>query len=181
MEIRRASPGDYAGIIELQAANFLAKLTVEEREGGFLSAQFTLPQLVAMANDLGVLVARDADRVVGYVCAHRKDLAPVPPVVEAMVRCCRTASYRGTLLAHARLFAYGPVCIARAHRGRGLLRRLYGAVVAEVTGRFEFGVTLVSQDNRHSLHAHVDGLGMDDVARFEHGGRQYHLLAFAVR
>ena len=83
MEIRRASPGDYAGIIELQAANFLANLTVEEREGGFLSAQFTLSQIVAMADDLGILVARDGNRMAGYLCAHRADLAPLPPVVEA--------------------------------------------------------------------------------------------------
>jgi Acetyltransferase (GNAT) family len=181
MEIRRASPGDYAEVIDLQAANFLFNLAAEDREGGFLSAQFTLPQFVAMADDLGVLVAKDADHVVGYVCAHRIDLPRLPPLVDAMVRCCRAASYRGALLAHARLFVYGPVCIARAHRGRGVLRELYRAVLAEMAGRFEVGVTLVSDDNPHSLQAHVEGLGMDDVARFEHGGRLYHLLAFAVR
>lgn len=180
MEIRRASSGDYAEIIELQTANFLANLTAEDREGGFLSAQFTLPQVVAMADDLGVLVARDADHVVGYVCVHRTNLARLPPLVEAMVRFCRAASYRGTLLAQARLFVYGPVCIARAHRGRGVLRQLYRAVLGEMAGKFEVGVTLVSDDNPHSLHAHVDGLGMHNVARFEHGGRMYHLLAFAV-
>jgi hypothetical protein len=54
-------------------------------------------------------------------------------------------------------------------------------LLAEMAGEFEVGVTLVSDDNPHSLQAHIDGLGMDDVARFEHGGRQYHLLAFAVR
>lgn len=53
-------------------------------------------------------------------------------------------------------------------------------MLAEMAGEFEVGVTLVSDDNPHSLQAHIDGLGMDDVARFEHGGRQYHLLAFAV-
>jgi hypothetical protein len=181
MEIRRACPGDYAEVIDLQATNFLFNLAAEDREGGFLSAQFTLPQFVAMADDLGVLVAKDADHVVGYVCAHRIDLPRLPPLVDAMVRCCRAASYQGALLAHARLFVYGPVCIARAHRGRGVLRELYRAVLAEMAGRFEVGVTLVSDDNPHSLQAHVEGLGMDDVARFEHGGRLYHLLAFAVR
>lgn len=180
MEIRRATPEDYAGILELQSANYLENLTEREREQGFLSAQFTQSQIAAMAGDLGIMVARDRGRVAGYACSHRLDLAPQPPLIEAMVRCCATASYQAKPLAGRRLFAYGPVCIARAQRGRGLLQGLYCALLAELAGRFEAGVTLVAENNPHSLHAHVDGLGMVKVGQFEHGGRGYHLLAFAA-
>ena len=181
MEIRRASPPDYAGILELQAANFLPRLTAQEREAGFLSAQLSLSQIVAMADDVGIMVARDGESVVGYLCAHRADLAFLPPLVEAMLRCSRAAAYRGRALGDAPLLVYGPVCIDRAHRGRGLLRTLYRALLAAAAGEFEFGITLVSQDNPHSLRAHVDGLGMDIVQPFEHDGRTYQLLAFAAR
>ena len=181
MEIRRAAPEDYAGILELQAANYLGNLTARERDGGFLSAEFTLPQIAAMAEDLGIVVARDANRIVGYLCAHRADVAPLPTVVEAMLRCCRTAAYRGRTLADARLFVYGPVCLSPSHRGRGVLRALLAALMACVAGRFEYAVTLVADNNPHSLRAHTAGLGMDDVAQFDHGGQSYHLLAFNVR
>ena len=181
MNIRRATPEDYAGILELQAANYLENLTAEEREAGFLSVQFTPAQIAAMAEDLGIVIAREGNRIVGCLCVHRAELAPLPPVVEAMLRCCRAAVYGGRILADARLFVYGPVCIDRLHRGRGVLRKLYGALAAEVAGTFEFGVTLVADNNPHSLRAHTDGLGMDDVARFEHGSQSYHLLAFDVR
>ena len=180
MEIKRATPADYAGILELQAANYRGNLTAKEREGGFLSAEFTPSQIAAMADGLGIMIARDGSRIAGYLCAHRADLAPLPPVVEAMLRCCRTVACGERALADARLFVYGPVCIDRTYRGRGLLRRLYGALAAEVTGTFEFGVTLVAQDNPRSLRVHVDGLGMKDVAQFEHGSERYHLLAFSV-
>lgn len=181
MEIRRATPEDHAGILELQAANYLGNLAAAQRRSGFLSAEFTPAQVAAMAEDLGIVVASEDDRIVGYLCLQRADQSPLPAVVETMVRCCRTASYRGTTLAQARLFVYGPVCIDRSHRGRGLLRGLYGAVRTGVAGRFEFGVTLVSQDNPHSLRAHVHGLGMVEAARFEHGGGSYHLLVFDCR
>ena len=109
MDVVRASPRDYAAVLRLQAANFAPNLTPQEREGGFLSAEFTLPQIVAIADDLGVFVARDVDRVVAYVCAHRPDLAPVPPLIEAMFACARSAAYRGRALAGARVFTYGTV------------------------------------------------------------------------
>ena len=181
VDIGRATLEDYPGILELQAANYLGNLTAQERQGGFLSAEFSSAQIAAMAADLGIVVARDGGRVVGYLCAHRADLSPLPPVVEAMLRCARAAAHRGRALAEARLFVYGPVCIERTQRGRGRLRMLYSALLAQVAGRFELGVTLVSRDNPHSLQAHVTGLGMDDVARFEHGGCRYHLLVFDCR
>ena len=180
MEISRATPGDYAGILRLQAANYSENLTAREREGGFLSAEFTPAQVAAMAQDPGILVARESAAVVGYLCAHRADLTPLPPVVEAMLRCCRTARCGNRALGETRLFVYGPVCIAREQRGAGVLRALYRALLAQVAGRFDHGVTLVAAENEHSLRAHTLGLGMQDVARFEHADRRYHLLAFEV-
>jgi predicted N-acetyltransferase YhbS len=181
MEIVQATCADYPGILELQSANFVANLAAEERQRGFLSAEFTLSQLAAISGDLGILVARDGNRIIGYLCAHRPGLAPLPAVVEAMLDTCRTAAFSGRLIADTALFVYGPVCVARSHRGRGVLRRLYCTLLARLSGKFEVGVTLVSDDNPHSLEAHVAGLGMADVARFAHASRAYHLLAFAVR
>ena len=181
MEIGRAGPEDYAGILALQAANYLGKLTAEERKEGFLSAEFTLSQIAAMAEDLGIMVVREDTRIVGYLCAHRVDMVPLPPVVEAMLRCCTTAAYRGRALADARLFVYGPVCLSRSHRGRGVLRQLFGVLRDRLTRRFEYAVTLVAIDNPHSLRAHTAGLGMDEITQFDHDGQRYHLLAIDVR
>lgn len=180
MEIGRAAPEDYAGILRLQAANYSENLSAQERQGGFLSAEFTPAQVAAMAEDLGIMVAREAGEVIGYLCAHRADLAPLPPVVEAMLRCCRSARHGHRRLGEARLFVYGPVCVARAQRGRGVLRALYRALVSGLAGRFDYGVTLVAEENPHSLRAHTQGLGMNDVARFEHDSRSYHVLAFSL-
>jgi AmpD protein len=134
VDIRRAVLADYPGILQLQAANYLGILTAAERSSGFLSAQFTPEQVAAMAADLGIIVASDDDRIVGYLCAHRADLAPVPPLIEAMFACAWTVVYRGNALAGARVFTYGPVCIDRAYRGRGLLRDHDAQTQAEVLG-----------------------------------------------
>src|SRR6266545_2342785 len=77
-------------------------------------------------------------------------------------------------------YIYGPVCIDRNYRGRGLLRGLFEAQKKELAGQFEIGVAFVSRSNPHSLTAHVDGLGMAEVGDFECRGNIYATLVFRV-
>jgi len=50
----------------------------------------------------------------------------------------------------------------------------------ELAGLFEIGVALVSRDNRHSLDAHVFGLGMSEVGEFEVNGNRYVTVVFRL-
>jgi predicted GNAT superfamily acetyltransferase len=77
-------------------------------------------------------------------------------------------------------YIYGPVCMARDFRGRGLLRGLYEAQKKDLAGQFEIGVAFVSRSNPHSLAAHVKGLGMTEVGDFECQGNIYVTLAFRL-
>jgi len=181
VEIAKAAPRDHDGILYLQSRCLLVNLSSDDRKEGFLSAEFPLAQIAAMASDLGVVVARDGGRVVGYMCASRMDFMDRPPILDAMLQCLEGKALEGKVLSEAPTFVYGPVCIDRAWRGRGLLRRMFSALKGVLGGRFEFGVAFVAADNPRSLRAHVNGLGMADVGRFEHGGCEYHALAFVVR
>jgi len=181
MEIARAAPYDHDGILDLQSRCLLANLSPEESKEGFLSAEFSLAQIAAMASDLGVVVAREEGRVVGYMCASRMDFTDPPPIVDAMLRSLEGKALEGRVLTGASTFIYGPVCIDRGFRAKGLLRRMFSALKAKLRGRFEFGVAFVAADNLRSLRAHVDGLGMADKGLFQHGGHKYHALAFALR
>jgi predicted GNAT superfamily acetyltransferase len=77
-------------------------------------------------------------------------------------------------------YIYGPVCIARQYRGRGLLRGLYEAQKKDLGARFEVGVAFVSRSNPHSLRAHVNGLGMMEVGDFQVAANRYVALAFRL-
>jgi hypothetical protein len=181
MDITRVGASDYAGILDLQSRCFIDNLSALEREDGFVSAEFSLGQFEAMASDLGVVVARDGERVLGYACASRIDFLPRPPILDAMSLCLEGMMFQGKVLMKASTFVYGPVCIDREARGTGLLRRMFSVLKAELAGRFEFGVAFVAADNHRSLGAHVEGLGMTRVGTFEHGGNLYHALAFPAR
>ncbi len=177
---RRAVPEDYAAILRLQSANYIANLSESERQEGFLSAQFTPEQTAAIAEDLGTMVAVVDHELAGFLCAFRREFDTGSPVIAKMLDSYDRVTFEGKPLSSFNSYIYGPVCIARQHRRRGLLRGLYEAQKNDLAGRFEVGVAFVSRSNSHSLQAHVAGLGMIEVGDFELKGNIYVILAFRV-
>jgi hypothetical protein len=177
---RRALPEDYVAILSLQSANYIANISADERKQGFLSAQFTPEQTAQIAEDLGTIVAVIDDQIVGFVCAFRNEFETGSPVIAKMLESYDRFTFEARPLSTFRSYIYGPVCIGREQRGRGLLRGLYDAQIKDLAGQFEIGVAFVSRSNPHSLDAHVKGLGMTEVGDFECRGNVYVTLAFRV-
>ncbi|MCZ6624874.1 MAG: hypothetical protein O7B35_11695 [Deltaproteobacteria bacterium] len=180
MEFRRARPEDFSAILRLQAANLIGNLKPEDRRDGFLSAEFSHQQIAEMASEIALLVACDKAQVFGYLCTYSCNYGKQFPILAAMVQSFDHVFYQGKPLSSYHSFIYGPVCIDRSHRERGLLRGLYEMLVREVAGKYEVGTAFVSKDNPHSLAAHVKGLGMSVTGEFEFRGRNYDILAFSV-
>jgi hypothetical protein len=180
VEYRRARATDYPHILKLQSANYIANLSPEERREGFLSAQFTPLQTAQIAEDLGTMIALVDDVVAGFLCAFRNEFETGSPVIAKMLASYDRLSFEGRPLRRYRSYIYGPVCIARQYRRRGLLRGLYEAQRADLTGKFEVGVAFVAHNNPHSRQAHVQGLGMSEAGDFEVNGYLYAALAFPL-
>jgi hypothetical protein len=177
---RRAIPSDYPEIVRLNEANFVANLSAAEREDGFLSAVFTEQQVAAMAGDLGIVVAVVDSSVAGFLCAFRNEFDHGSPVVARMIASYERMGFEGKPLGSYHSYVYGPVCIDRAFRRKGLLRGLYDAHRREMAGQFEIGVALVARDNVHSLDAHVAGLGMIEAGDFEVNGNVFAAVVFRL-
>src|SRR5918996_1668030 len=177
---RRALLGDYTAILGLQSANYIANLSEEEQQRGFLSAQFTPEQTAQIAEDLGTIIAIIDGQVIGFVCAFRNEFETGSPVIAKMLESYDRFMFEARPLSAFKSYIYGPVCIGREYRGRGLLRGLYEAQIKDLAGQFEIGVAFVSRSNPHSLDAHVKGLGMTEVGDFECRGKIYVTLAFRL-
>ncbi|MGH7875214.1 MAG: N-acetyltransferase [Candidatus Binatia bacterium] len=177
---RRARVVDYPHILRLQSANFIANLTAEERKQGFLSAQFSAAQTAQIAEDLGTMVALVDDQVAGFLCAFRNQFETGSPVIARMLESYDRLLFEGRPLSFFKSYIYGPVCIGREYRQRGLLRGLYEAQKNDLAGRFDLGVAFVARNNPHSLQAHVAGLGMSKVGDFEVADNIYVVLAFPL-
>jgi L-amino acid N-acyltransferase YncA len=180
VEFRRARAEDFSAILELQAANLRGNLSPEDQLEGFLSAEFTRQQLAEMSSGIALLVASEKDQVCGYLCAYSSDYGKKFPILATMIESFGRVHYDGKPLSSYHAFVYGPVCVEKSYRGRGLLRGLYECLLREVAGGYDVGVAFVSKDNPHSLAAHVNGLGMSIAGEFEFRGRTYDILAFSV-
>jgi hypothetical protein len=179
-EFRRAQSEDYSAILKLQAANYVGNLAEAERKDGFLSAEFTRDQVVEMSQDLGIMVAIDSGTLAGYLCAFRNDFSHGSLVLSKMFESYGRVRFEGKSLDSYSSYVYGPVCIARDYRRRGLLRGLYEAQKEDLAGLFEVGVAFVSRNNPHSLNAHIAGLGMTEAGEFELKGNAYVILVFPL-
>lgn len=180
MEFRRAKLEDITAVLDVQAANFIGNLEDAERRDGFLSVKFTRQQLEEMTGEVGIIVAATGGRLAGYLCASSCEFNRPFPLLAAMMQQFDVIDYHGRSLTSSRVFIYGPVCIDRSYRGRGLLRGLYETLQQEVAGLYDIGVAFVAEDNPNSLRVHVDGLRMAHVGEFAFSGKQYHILAFEV-
>ena len=126
------------------------------------------------------MVAVINEQVAGFLCAFRKEFDTGSPVIAKMLESYDRFMFEGQSLSTFKCYIYGPVCIGREYRGRGLLRGLYEAQKKDLAGQFEIGVAFVSRSNLHSLSAHVAGLGMIEAGDFEVKDNVYATLAFRV-
>lgn len=178
MFYRRAAPADYSALVRIAEENARGALSETDRENGFITGHFTVEKFAAMNDDLAIVVADNQDTVAGFLCATTRKLPDPAPILRAMLANYTRISFQGRRLRDWNSFIYGPVCVAAAYRGQGLLKGLFAELKRELRGRFEVGVAFVDQENFHSLRAHVQGLGMSDAGIFEFNSRDYHILAF---
>jgi predicted GNAT superfamily acetyltransferase len=180
MMCRRVREGDYPALLELQEANLRDNLNEAERTQGFLSARFSREQFAAMDQDVAVIVATLDGVIAGYLCGSSVEFNRRFALLAAMIERYPHVELHGRPLASYASFVYGPACVDRRFRGRGVLRGLYRTLLHEAAGQYSIGVAFVAQDNAHSLSAHAQGLGMHDVGSFDFDGRAYRILAFST-
>jgi L-amino acid N-acyltransferase YncA len=154
-----ATTDDIDAILDLQERNL-------PHRGGTLSARFPYEWFEAAITTMPVIVARRAERVIGYLVSSPVAAHADVPVVQAMLRAYRGASDS---------YVYGPICIEEAERGRGAAGAMFAALRARLPGRE--GVLFIRRDNDSSLRMHAR-MGIREVAEFEHGGSKFAVLSY---
>jgi hypothetical protein len=177
---RRAANIDFPQILALQVQNLRWNLDEERQQQGFLSVEYAADHLTAINNGLGIYVALEGDRLLAYAMAETKEFAGQVPLIAHMASRFPATAFHDRPVIQLRYFIYGPVCIDRSARGRGLLNGLLQALSSALSAHFDIGVAFIAQSNIHSYHAHVRKNGMAVIDEFEFDGRQFWTVAFAL-
>ncbi len=159
IQISRANDADLDGIVELQAANQIAR-------GGALAAELPRARVVTMMQEMPLIVARRDQRVSGFLMTTTRQTNADIPIVQAMF-----AAYPGSTDA----YVYGPICVAQEERGQGLAQIMFAELRRLQPGRE--GILFIRRDNQPSLRAHAR-MGMQEVAEFHFNGFDYAVLSY---
>ena len=180
IQCRKATPADFEGILHLQHQNLMTTLRGEDLSQGFLTIEFTREQIHKVNSELGIFVALQGEKVIGYVMAESIEFAVGSPLIAHLLNRLKEIVFDNVPLSSRKLFVYGPVCIDKEHRGRRILAELFKVMLQTLQGQYEVGVAFVSALNPRSFHAHTNKLGMRMIDEFEFNGQRYWTLVFAV-
>jgi GNAT superfamily N-acetyltransferase len=180
MNYRRANSADWDAILALQEANLFDNLGEGERAQGFLSVRFRGDQFSDMNDGAAVVVGEHVQGILGYACASTQGFNARVPIIRAMIAAFPRLSLLGRPLQSPGTVIYGPVCVDRGYRGKGVFRRLIDTLKQELRGRYHTAAAFIAKSNTRSLAAHVDGLGMTIVGDFEFDGRSLWIVSFAI-
>ena len=142
-------------IAVLSKENLRNDLSVEEKKSqGFITWEYTLPLLESLHAIAPAVIVKLEDEVVGYALTAFKEAAAVLPVLHDMIHHLEFLSFNGKPLSDYRYYVMGQICIAKAHRGKGLFDQLYQHHKKCYGPQYELLVTEISTSNYRSLKAH---------------------------
>jgi GNAT superfamily N-acetyltransferase len=164
------------GIKALQTANLKRSLSLEEISAqGFVSAEYTLEFLERMHAAGPSIIAVDGDAIVGYALVANASICADHDLLGDMVNVIDRTSYDGRLLKGTRFVVMGQLCVARSHRGTGLVKRMYEHYRQTLAGQFDYLVTDIARDNPGSLSAHLKA-GFKVISTLRYAGVEWDLV-----
>lgn len=159
--IKVANTIDIDGILKLQAEN-------QGSQGGKLAAELSLDQIKEMMEDMPQIVAIVNNQIVGFLLTTSKAVHEKRnvPIVDAMFD-----SYSGKNDS----YIYGPVCVAKSQRGKGLAQLMFKELLSQAPDRE--GILFIRSDNTPSLRAH-EKMGIHKVSSFIFNNAEFDVFAY---
>jgi L-amino acid N-acyltransferase YncA len=149
------SQNDLQGILELQRINLARNLTHDEiKSQGFVTVNHTFDQLSKLNDYEKHIIAKDNDKIIGYLLAMTQKSRSDIPILVAMFKVFNETSFNDKTIADYNYIVVGQVCIDKSYRGQGILDKCYDAYKKYYCDRYDFAITEIAKTNTRSLNAH---------------------------
>jgi predicted GNAT superfamily acetyltransferase len=163
------SKDELQGILDLQAANLAINLNAEDiHSQGFVTVSHTYDQLKKLNDYERHIVAKQDDRVIGYLLAMTENSKSDIPVLVPMFDMFKETFYKNKSIADYNYIVVGQVCIAKQFRGQGILDNCYAAYKDYYSPRYDFAITEIATTNTRSLNAHKR-VGFKEIKSYTSG------------
>ncbi len=170
---------DLRQMLDLQRANLPAQISETELQvEGFVTVHHDFELLKAMNDPYPHIIAREAEKVVGYTLVMLPAFQNQIPVLVPMFAQFNRAKFQGRLLEAINYVVMGQVCIAKGYRGKGIFQGMYAQMKQQMEPHFEVIVTEVSIRNPRSLRAHTK-VGFHTIREYQaETGEEWAILCW---
>ena len=146
---------DLEAILRLQKDNLRRGLTEEVIQSqGFVTVEHSLDQLKKLNDIEKHLIAKDGDKVIGYVLAMTEESKYEIPMLIPMFDFFSKLTYLDKLISDHHFIVVGQVCIDKEYRGQGIFDKCYQEYKKDYKGKYDFAITDIASSNTRSLKAH---------------------------
>lgn len=178
IQFELAKQSDIESVLELHELNLVSNLTEEEKKSGFVTTPFSIEQLTYVIQNEGLFIAKDRNIIIAYLFAESWDYFSQYPIFEYMIGLFPKLEFQDFDVNATNSFQYGPICIAKEYRGKGLIHSLFEFMRIHTVKRYPLGVTFINKANLPSLKAHTEKLKWTIISDFEFNQNAYYILAY---
>lgn len=146
---------DLEGILQLQKENLPVSLNKEEIQSqGFVTVHHTYDVLKKLNDIEKHVIAKDDDKVIGYVLAMTEHSKFDIPILISMFEIFDRILYHNKKISAYHYVIVGQVCVHKAYRGQSIFENCYAAYKERYQQKYDFAITEIAYTNTRSLNAH---------------------------
>lgn len=158
---------DLSEIITLQKRNLLQNLKDSEmKHQGFLTVAYTIDELKKMHDKEYNIIAKDQNKIVGYILAMTKKSKADIPILIPMFDCFDKIKHQGKVISNYNYIVVGQVCIDKEYRGKGLFDGSYETYKNNFKNKYDFAITEIATTNTRSRAAHKR-IGFEEIYAYK--------------
>ncbi len=172
------SIADLEGILSLQRENLAAQLSDPERSSqGFVTVQHLISDLRAFAALAPQVIAKEGEKVCGYLLAMHKSLRNTVPVLIPMFEQFDRIQFHGRTISDFNYLTVGQVCVKKEYREKGILDEMYNRYRTLFCEHYDFAITEIAASNIRSLKAHAR-VGFQVVHSFRDAYEEWNIVVW---
>ena len=169
---------DINDVLLLQDLYLVSNLSSQEKEDGFVTTPFSVEQLTYVINNQGLFIAKVNNKIIAYIFAESWDYFSQYPIFEYMITLIPNLKFQDYNFTTKNSFQYGPVCIHKEYRGKGLINLLFEFMRVRILEKYPLSLTFINKINKPSLKAHVEKLNWSIISKFHFNNNEYFILAY---
>jgi hypothetical protein len=173
-----AKLSDIDGVLALQELYLVSNLSEEEKEFGFVTTPFTIPQLTEVIEQQGLFIAKDNSKTIAYIFSGSWFFFNQWPIFNYMITLLPDLKFLDFNITTTNSFQYGPICIDKKYRGKGLITPLFEFMRKHIVKRYPLALTFINKTNIPSTKAHTEKLKWTIIGDFQFNNNNYFILAY---